>query len=199
MFDKKAHTAVPINDMLARRWSGRAYDPRRPVEAEKLFACIEAARWSASCFGAQPWNYIICDKSGDEDIWRVALECLTEGNRIWAQHAPVIILAVAAEHFRHNGRPNRWAQYDCGAASFSLCLQAADLGLMSHQMGGFDAEKSRKDFGIPDGHTPMAMIAIGYQLPQEEIPDEMQEREFAPRRRDPAGEHFFYGRWEGND
>ena len=53
---------------------------------------------------------------------------------------------------------------------------------MTHQMGGFDADKSRRVFSIPEGHTPMAMIAIGYQLAREVIPEELQEREFAPRK-----------------
>ena len=199
MFEKKALTDVPINDLLARRWSGVSYDPDRPVEAAKLSACIEAARWSMSCYGAQPWNFIICDRSRDEAAWNTALECLAEGNIAWAQNAPVLILAVAVEHFKHNGEPNRWAQYDTGSAGISLCLQATDLGLMAHQMGGFDADKSRQVFGIPDGHTPMAMIAIGYQTAREDVPEERQEREFAPRRRNPAGDHFFFGRWGSED
>ena len=197
MFEKKAQTTVPINDMLASRWSGVAFDPGRPVEAEKLSACIEAARWSLSCYGAQPWNFIICDRSRDEAAWDTAFDCLVEGNRAWARNAPVLILAVAVERFRHNGEPNRWAQYDTGAAGISLCLQATDLGLMAHQMGGFDAHKSSQIFGIPDDYTPMAMIAIGYQIAREAIPEERQDREFAPRKRNPAGEHFFFGKWGG--
>ncbi len=197
MFEKKAITEVPINGMLASRWSGVAYDPERTVEAGKLSACIEAARWSLSCYGAQPWNFIICDRSRDEAAWDTAFDCLVEGNRAWAQNAPVLILAVAVERFKHNGEPNRWAQYDTGAAGISLCLQATDLGLMAHQMGGFDADKSSQVFGIPDDHTPMAMIAIGYQVAREAIPEERQQREFAPRKRNPASEHFFFGKWGG--
>ena len=192
---KKAITAVPINDTMAQRWSGRAYNAGRPVEAEKLSACIEAARWSLSCFGAQPWQYVICDRAEDEAAWHTALSCLVEGNRAWAQNAPVLILAVASERFKHNGKPNKWGQYDTGAASISLCLQATDLGLMAHQMGGFDADKARQVFSVPEGYTPMAMIAIGYQLAREDIPEELQEREFAPRKRNPASEHFFAGQW----
>ena len=197
MFEKKAITEVSINDTLARRWSGRAYDSSRPVEAEKLKACIEAARWSLSCFGAQPWQYVICDRSRDEAAWHTALDCLVEGNRAWAQNAPVLILAVAAERFKHNGEPNRWAQYDTGAAGMSLCVQATDLGLMVHQMGGFDADQSRQVFSIPDGYTPMAMIAIGYQLAKEDVPEASQEREFAPRQRNPVCDHFYFGTWAG--
>ena len=195
MFEKKAITSVPISDVIARRWSGVSYNAARPVEAEKLDACIEAARWALSCYGAQPWNFIICDRARDEVAWQAALECLVDANRDWAQHAPVLILALAQEHFSHNDKPNRWAQYDTGAAALSLCLQATDIGLMAHQMGGFDAERSAQTFGVPEGQTPMAMIALGYQTAREDVPAERQDREFAPRKRNPVEEHFFFSKW----
>jgi nitroreductase len=56
MFDKPAQTSVPIHDALARRWSGRAYDARRPVSRDQLLALFEAARWAPSCYGDQPWR-----------------------------------------------------------------------------------------------------------------------------------------------
>ncbi len=195
MFEKKAITSTPVNDLLARRWSGVSYNPDRPVEADKLSACIESARWAPSCYGAQPWSFIVCDRSRDEAAWQAALACLVEANRDWAQHAPALILALAREHFQHNDKPNRWAQYDTGAAAISLCLQATDLGLMAHQMGGFDVDQSITAFDVPAGHTPMAMIAIGYQTAQEDVPEKRREREFAPRRRNPLKEHFFFGAW----
>jgi len=195
MFEKKAVTAVPINDAIARRWSGRAYAPGRGVEPEKILSCIEAARWAPSCFGAQPWRYIICDRSQNRQAWGNALHCLVEGNQVWAKNAPVLILSVASDRFEHNGESNRWAQHDTGAASMSLCLQAGALGLMAHQMGGFDTDRAKQAFSIPQAHTPMAVIAIGYQTAKEEIPDERHEKEFAERRRDPIAENFFAGIW----
>ncbi len=50
-------------------------------------------------------------------------------------------------------------------------------------------------FSIPEDHEPMAMMAIGYQLPAESIPEALREREQAPRRRKPLEENFFSGRW----
>ena len=195
MFEKKASSTVPISEILAQRWSGRAYNPARPVAAAELAACLEAARWAPSCSNAQPWRYIVCSRSEDPAAWQNALACLSEGNRTWAQNAPALILAVAEERFGHKDQANRWAQYDTGAASLSLCLQAAALGMMSHQMGGFDAAEARTVFSIPKEYTPMAIIALGYQLAEENIPAALQAREFAPRQRRPAHEHVFSGHW----
>ena len=195
MIEKKATTQVPINDLIASRWSGRAYDPSRDIDDEDIISLLEAARWAPSCYGDQPWRYIICNKAINASAWNSALDCLSEGNRNWASNAPVLILAVADTKLRRNGNPNRWGQYDTGAASMNICLQATELGLMVHQMGGFDADKSKQLFSIPEQFVPMAMMAIGYQLPINKIKDELKERELTERGRLPLSENFYNGVW----
>lgn len=195
MFEKKAITQTDIADVLALRWSGRAYDPERPVEREKLTALLEAARWSPSCFGDQPWRFLIWDRAADPERWRRAFECLSEGNRAWVSRAPVLMLVCADSQFT-DGRPNRWGQYDAGAAAMSLSVQATALGLMVHQMGGFDAAKVRAEFAIPERYACMAMATVGYQATEPEIPEELREREYSPRVRRTLGESFFLGEWE---
>ncbi len=195
MFEKTADTVVPIHPIIAQRWSGRAFDPGRPVAREDLLALLEAARWAPSCYGDQPWRFIVWDRNGDEAAWWRACSCLSEGNRSWAGAAPVLLLAAADTRFSHDGRPNRWAAYDTGAASMSLVLQATALGIMAHQMGGFDADRLREEFSIPEQVEPMAMIALGYQLPLQEMDEAQRERETAPRQRRPLGENFFEGEW----
>lgn len=194
MFEKRADTRIDIIDALALRWSGRAYDPDRPVEQHKLTAMLEAARWAPSCYGDQPWRYVIWNRLEAVEPWRRAFACLSEGNQRWAGHAPILMLASADSLFR-DGRPNRWGSHDTGAASMSLAVQGTALGLMVHQMGGFDAAKIRTQFAVPDRYEPVAMIAIGYQLPPDRIPDEIAEREFAPRNRLPLGENFYVSEW----
>jgi nitroreductase len=149
MFDKKAQTQVPINDLLSRRWSGRAFDPARKLSGEQIVALLDAARWSPSCMGEQPWRWVVCNKDTSPEAWQNAFDCLFEGNQVWATHAPVLILAVACMRFSANDKPNRWGQYDTGAASMSLCVQATDMGLMVHQMGGFDPDRAKRLFAIP--------------------------------------------------
>jgi nitroreductase len=194
MFRKKALTRIEIAAVLAERWSGRAYDPDRPVERNKLLALLEAARWAPSCFGDQPWRYLIWERLAEPERWRRAFDCLTEGNRRWAFRAPILMLACADSRFS-DGRPNRWGPYDTGAASMSLAIEATALGLMVHQMGGFDAGKIRAEFAIPERYECMAMMTVGYQLPEDRIPDELKEREYAPRSRRPLAESFFMGEW----
>jgi len=191
MIDKPAVTQQKINTLLAKRWSGRAFDPTTPISEDHIIALCEAANWAPSCFGEQPWRFILWNKHQNEQDWQQALECLSPGNQEWAQHAPLLILAASVTTFRHNGADNRWAGYDTGAASLSLCLQATSLGLISHQMGGFDREKLRTTFTIPDEFECCAMIAIGYPAPLDTLNQEQLERELKPRERRPLSEHFF--------
>ena len=195
MIEKKADTKITINDLIASRWSGRAYDSDRELSQENVLALLEAARWAPSCYGDEPWRYIVCNKKDNVGAWDKAYSCLAEGNQSWAKDAPLLILVIADSVMRRNGNPNRWGQYDTGAASMSLCLQATDIGLMVHQMGGFNAERARELFAIPEQYIPMAMMTVGYQLPLEMISADVKERELSERSRRPLAENFFDGQW----
>lgn len=195
MIRKEARSRAPIHELIAQRWSPRAFDPDRHVTMAQLLTLSEAARWAPSCFGDQPWRFVFCDRRSDESLWASVLACLTEKNRRWACNAPVLICAAAAEQFSHNGQSNRWAQYDTGAATEHICLQATALGLVAHQMGGFDAAAVRSALGVPEAFVPMAMIAIGYQGDIDHLHPDFHAAETGPRRRDELGTHFFLGRW----
>jgi nitroreductase len=193
---KPATTQQPIHDIIANRWSGRAYDASKPVSKEQIISLLEAARWAPSCFGDEPWRYVVCNKTDNMQAWQAAFDCLVPGNQGWAVNAPVLLLICADTVFRANGKPNKWAPYDTGAATENLCLQAAASGLMAHQMGGFDADKARASFKVPERFQILPMVTVGYQAPVESLSDEVKERELATRNRQPLGELFFDGAWE---
>ena len=195
MIEKKASTAVEINNLLASRWSGRCFDPNKAVSDQQILALLEAARWAPSCFGDEPWRFIVCNKQSNPEAWQNAFDCLMEGNQSWAKDAPVLMLGTSDTVLSKNGKPNRWGQFDTGAATMSLTLQATDLGLMVHQMGGYDPDKARDVFGVPEQFDVLSMIAIGYQLAVNEISDELKERELADRQRSPVADKFFNGHW----
>lgn len=192
---KPAITQVPIHEVLANRWSGRAYDPEQFVTQAQVISLLEAARWAPSCFGDQPWRFVVCNKATDPDAWQRAYDTLVTGNQSWAVHAPLLILVCADTLFAHNQKENRWGSYDTGAAAENLCLQATSIGLMAHQMGGFDVHKAREVFAVPAQFQLMAMLSVGYPAALPSMSDEVREREQAPRMRKPLGELFFAGGW----
>jgi nitroreductase len=191
--EKPAPTQFPIHDLLGRRWSPRAYD-ERAIEPEKLKSLFEAARWAPSSNNEQPWRFIVASKDHEAD-WRRLLACLVESNRTWAHRAPVLMLSVSSLNFEDDANPNRHALHDTGMAVENLVLQATALGLVAHQMAGFDVEKARADLKIPDGYEPVAMIAVGYPGDPNLLTDRLRQRELAPRERNPISTFVFSGEW----
>jgi nitroreductase len=165
------------------------------VSRRDLAVLLEAGRWAPSCNGDEPWRYLIWDRGRDPEGWQKAFESLSENNKKWVKNVPLLMLSNAGSIFGATGKPNRWGQHDTGAASCCMALQAAALGLMVHQMGGFDADKARAAFAIPPEYTPMAMIAVGYQTTPDILDDETKAKELRPRTRKPVSECFFEGGW----
>jgi len=118
---------------------------------------------------------------------------LAEGNQAWANTAPLLVFVFSKKHFAHNGNPNRWADFDTGAAWMALALQAQKLGLHSHAMGGFDADKAFAVTGThPDEYNAICAVAIGKLGDISELPDELRERE-SPSERKALSEIAFSG------
>ncbi|HEY4652699.1 MAG TPA: nitroreductase family protein [Pontibacter sp.] len=184
---------IEVNKLIQNRWSPRAFDSR-PVEPEKLAALFEAARWAPSAMNEQPWRFMYATKDNPE-AYEKLLSTLADANKVWAQHAPVLILSVAKVNYSM-GSPNAFAWHDTGMATAKLALQATELGLHLHIMGGYSTDKAREVLGIPEGYEPVSMIALGYQGDADQLPEPLKARELAPRSRKPLQEIVFNGTWK---
>jgi nitroreductase len=194
--DREAPAEAPIEALFRRRWSPRSFTDQ-PVSDAHLASLIEAARWAASCFNAQPWHLVVARRDREPEQHAALAACLSGNNQAWAPQAPVLMVAVARLDFAHNGRPNRHAAYDTGAAMAQLALQAAALGLQVHQMGGYDTDMARAALAIPEGFELRAAIAVGHPGAAAALPEALAERETAPRQRRPVAEWVHYGAWKG--
>ncbi len=190
---KPAQSDFPVHELIRERWSPRAFADK-PVPQDILRSIFEAARWAPSSFNEQPWAYIVATKDDKENFEKM-LSVLVDFNVQWAKSVPVLALAVAKLTFANNNAPNRNAQYDTGAATALLSVEATARGLAVHQMAGFDAEKARQVFGIPKGWEPIAALAIGYPGDPASLPAPLKDREMAPRTRKPIGEFVMAGQW----
>lgn len=191
--EKPADTQYPIHDLLRRRWSPRAFDDR-PVELETLQSLFEAARWAPSSNNGQPWRFLVAMKENKAEHDQL-FNCLVEANQKWAHRAPVLLLSVAALQFE-DGSPNRHALHDTGMAAENLTLQATALGLVAHQMAGFDIDRALADCRIPDGYEPVAMMAVGYPGDPALLSDRLRAREVQPRVRKPFTKFVYSATWE---
>jgi nitroreductase len=194
LVDKVVETQYPIEPTLQNRWSPLAFSDRF-VEPEKLRSVLEAARWAASSYNEQPWSFIIATRDNSTEFDRL-LSCLAEGNQEWAKSAPVLMISVAKLSFERNGTENRHAFHDVGAAEANLATQATALGLYVHQMAGFDVQRAKELYTIPEGYEPVDAVALGYLGDPHSLSDRLQERLSAPRSRKPLKEFVFTGSWQ---
>ena len=191
--EKPAANDYPIEELLRRRWSPRAFSDQ-PVEPDKLLSLFEAARWAPSSFNEQPWSFIVAMSQHPENH-ALLLSCLIEKNQQWARRAPVLIVSVATLNFERNGKPNRHAFHDVGLATANLLVEATALGLVAHPMAGFFPEKVREIYGVPEGFEPVAAIAIGYPADVDVLPEAFHAQELGPRHRKSSRDFVFEGRW----
>jgi nitroreductase len=182
-----------VDPLFLNRWSPRAFSPE-PIPRETLASLFEAARWAPSCFGEQPWLFLYATKKEDLELFR---SLLVDGNRVWADRAPVLAFVFARLHFARNNKPNRWAQFDSGAAWMSLALQALKLGLYTHGMGGIHVDRIYDTLHVPrDKYEAIAGIAVGRMGDPSLLPAEVRERE-SPNGRKPLAEVAIEGRFPG--
>ena len=187
-------TSYPLHDLIKRRWSPVGFDPERGIERATLLSILEAARWAASSSNLQPWRFIVAPRENRADFQKV-LSVLREGNQPWAQHAAVLMIAVAHK-FRKPEVINRHASHDLGQAIAQMVLQALDHDIYVHQMGGFFPDKAREVYTIPQEYEPFTAIALGYRATDlDHLDDRQRGREAGGRERQPLNEIVFNGSW----
>ena len=72
-----------------------------------------------------------------------------------------------------------------------MFLEAFNQGLIMHEMGGFDVQKAKEVFNIPEEFEIGIMIAIGYQDTQDILPESLVKKAFMPRQRKSLSEIAF--------
>jgi nitroreductase len=149
-----------LNELIRTRWSPREF-LARPISPDDLKTLFEAARWAPSCYNEQPWRFVVATKDQLEQFAKI-LGLLMEMNQKWAQTAWLLGFSAGKKSFTHNGAPNRFGLYDTGAAADNLAIEATARGLHVHFMGGFDANRARTEFGVPDDFEIGAAFAAGY-------------------------------------
>lgn len=177
--EKTSEFEAPVMDVIRERRSRRAYLPTA-IDPEKIKSLFEAAKWAPSSMNDQPWKYIYATKEQPE-LWNKLHSLLNEGNRPWTEQAPLLILSLARTRFMNYGTHNPTALYDLGAANAFMSLQATELGLNIHQMGGYNREKARALFNISDEYELGVLMAVGYPGEPDQLPENLRLREEAPR------------------
>ena len=110
-------------------------------------------------------------------------------------HTPALSRQETFSPGPYTGQHNPYALHDTGAASAFLALQTSALGLYAHGIGGFDHEKARVHFNIPEDFEIGACWAVGYLGDPDTLPERLRQPELASRSRKTLDE-FVFTEWE---
>ena len=161
-----------VDATIAHRWSPRAFK-KVPVSDQDVNILFEAARWAPSCFNAQPWVFYV----STDNTFEQYLSLLLEGNQVWAKNASLIGFVVVKTSFEHNGKPNNYAEFDAGAAWMAMSLQARQMGLYTHGMGGIHHQQVAEYLALDDDHKVVCGFVIGVADNPDVLPAEVAAKE----------------------
>jgi nitroreductase len=174
---------------LARRRAHRHFKPD-PLPAGFLEEVLRLTSLAPSGFNVQPWRFIVvADPAAKERLWEASYkqpkileapatiicmgetagwaetleEVIAEGQRLGAYDEAV------SGHIRKSvppvveaWGPGLWVNRHVMIAATCLMLAAESLGIQSCPMEGFEEERVRASFGIPEDVRVVCLVALGF-------------------------------------
>jgi len=172
---RKYKSKKNLSDFFLFRFSPRVF-LNEEIPNSDLEVILEAARFAPSSYNRQPWFFYVA-KKGSSGFEKLS-QTLVEGN-FWAKDVPVLILACYIENDKYG--ENEYAQYDLGQAVSTLVYQAQILGYYTHQMAGFDKEKTKSL--VDKDHIPFVLIALGKIGDYEKVDEKIVEMDKTKKER----------------
>jgi nitroreductase len=93
-----------------------------------------------------------------------------------------------------DGKEITGRKYDAGLAAASMVVQAQEIGLHTHHIGGIAHSEVHSLLKLDDNHEVLVIIAVGKVAPAQQLEGPAYEREVAPRVRLSLDEVMLYGK-----
>ncbi len=191
--NKQASTEYPIHSLIQHRWSPYRFMNREVTKLE-LMSLFEAARWAPSSYNEQPWRFILATKDKPDEFAKMQ-SILLQANQSWAKDAWALVLAATHLVFARNGKQNKAAIHDLGAAVSYLSLEAAARGISVHQIIGIDHDQARTVFNVPGEYEVLTAFAIGYADMNAQGDNKYTQRDNTVRSRNKVSEFVYENSW----
>ena len=198
---------MTIHELLNKRFATKAFDPAKKVSEEDLAYVLEAARLSCSSGNTQPWKIVVVTNSDLRTKIREAgygQPQITDASHllvVTTMRDPMVrvnrnvelIMAAAGEEKAKAylnmvtgwispdpEKSHAWLARQTYLALQAMILAAAERGLDSCPMEGFDAAKVTEILGLTDA-VATTFLTLGYAaqpgLPKVRVPlEEIVER-----------------------
>ncbi len=151
-------------DLVQRRESCRNFDSR-PVEKEKITACLQAARLAPSACNSQPWHFIVVTNPA----LAPQVAACTQGGWMnkFTSNCPAFVVVVEEQATLSAAvggviKSQQYAPIDIGLSVCHLCLAATEQGLSTCILGWFQEKALKKLLNIPSGKRVRLVVAMGY-------------------------------------
>jgi nitroreductase len=173
---------MELKDVIRKRRMVRNYLPDA-VEGQILERIVDAGLRAPSAGNSQGLGFVIVtDPATREAIAVIAEEeeYVAAGFDPWISQAPAhIVITVSEKVYRDryrepdklgpDGKEIEWPVpywwIDAGAALMAVLLAAVDEGLAAGFLGVHSVPDLGALLGIPDHHSPIGVVTVGYPLP----------------------------------
>lgn len=157
---------MDVKTAIETRHSVRKFADK-PVEREKLTACLEAARLAPSACNSQPWHYIVIDDPKIKDAFCKEAFSGVYAMSVWAAKAPVLVAVISdrgnfISRIGNFFRNTEFFLVDQGISGEHFVLRAWELGLGTCWIGWLNSVKAAKFFKLPSGKKIEHLLAVGY-------------------------------------
>ncbi|WP_027703165.1 nitroreductase family protein [Metaclostridioides mangenotii] len=141
-------------ELAKKRYSVREFTDR-PVEKEKIYAILEAARIAPTAANNQPQRILVIESK--EAIEKLD-DCTT--CRFNAPLAFLVCYDKTKTWARHYDGHNS-GDVDSSIVGTHIMMEAEDLGLGSVWVMSFDPEKIKQTYNLPEEFEPVAIFSVG--------------------------------------
>lgn len=180
---------MEFNQLLQARYSVNQFDPNGTISREELESIIDAATLTPSSYNLQHWRFLVVDDKekklklksvaydqqkvedaaaailvlgnlkAHEDVKRIADDLSAKGY-LPEQYKENVINQVN-EFYGNEAIQRDEAIRGASLAAMTLMLAAKDKGFGTCPMIGFDPQRARQEFNIPEHLIPVMLITIG--------------------------------------
>ncbi len=182
-------------EVLSSRRSVPSFDPSVSIDRTVLLEILNTANLAPSSMCLQQWEYIVCDTPeakarlqaasfNQKKITEASAVVIVLGNlKAAEQHAEIVADANMEAGYFGEDRRERWiasakkgwpterverdeAFRGPSLWAMTFMFAAKEAGWDTAPMGGYEPDKVIAEFGLPETHIPVLLIAIGKANPE---------------------------------
>lgn len=182
---------MEFDQVINGRRSNRRFKPD-PLSDDQISQILEAARQAPSASNIQPWRFVVVQSAEMRERLSVVSRykfvfkapvifvCCADLNSIENRDQRITELVEASVfndveiandveqpktgHIIGSAGLKGYMTLNVAIAIEHMALKAADLGLGSCWVGGFDAQKSKEILGLSDNLYQMMLLPVGYPV-----------------------------------